>query len=519
MSFVVCDAEEFMHLFSIFNILLMKNDFKQEAFCIFATMSNYCAIQANKSFMIHSDTICAIATAQGKGAIAVIRVSGTEALSIASKIFKPKKKNVDFRKVDGHSLLFGEIVSGERIIDEVVLSVFRNPKSFTGEDIIEISCHASGYIQQSIISQILDNGARMAQPGEFTLRAFLNGKMDLSQAEAVADIISSSSEAAHRLAMSQMRGGYAEELQFLRQKLLDFVSLIELELDFSEEDVEFADRTQLAKTCDEIEIHLSKLVDSFSMGNAIKNGIPVAIVGDPNVGKSTLLNALLNEEKAIVSEIPGTTRDVIEDVLTIGGVNFRFIDTAGIRQTSNTIETLGIKKTFEKIKQSAFVLLLIDVTAPLTVIKGSIAGIKKEIGDDKRLILVVNKIDKLNEVQLEKRFSRDNYSDLADEDSIILISAKFKQCLDVLRDKLVIEASINQNDQEDVMVTNQRHYEALKKALESIIKVKEGLETGITNDFVSMDIRQVLHYLGEITGHISNDEMLGNIFANFCIGK
>lgn len=468
--------------------------------------------------MTHSDTICAIATAQGKGAIAIIRVSGDQALPIAMKIFSPKKKNTNINAIKGHSLLFGEIVKGEKIIDEVVLSIFKNPKSFTGEDIIEISCHASGYILQEIVSLILDNGARIAKPGEFTMRAFLNGKMDLSQAEAVADIISSSSEAAHRLAISQMRGGYAEELQMLRQKLVNFVSLIELELDFSEEDVEFADRIQLKNTCDEIENHLSKLVNSFAMGNAIKNGIPVAIVGDPNVGKSTLLNALLNEEKAIVSEIPGTTRDVIEDVLTIGGVNFRFIDTAGIRQTSNIIETLGIKKTFEKISQSAFVLLLVDVTAPLTVIKGSISGIKKLIGEDKRLILVVNKIDKLNEEQLKKRFSKDNYTDLTNEDSILLISAKNKQFIDVLRDKLVKEATVNQN-QEDVMVTNQRHYEALKCALEAITKVKEGLNIGITGDFISLDIRQVLHHLGEITGHISNDEMLGNIFKNFCIGK
>lgn len=469
--------------------------------------------------MTQSDTICAIATAHGRGAIAVLRISGPDAISIASSMFKPRKKSMNLETADGHTLHFGDIVKGERIVDEVVLSLYKSPKSFTGEDIVEFSCHASSYIQQEIVSLLIEKGARLAKPGEFTERAFMNGKMDLSQAEAVADIIASSSAASHRLAMSQMRGGYADELKNLRQKLLDFVSLIELELDFSEEDVEFADRTQLKKTCEVIEKHLKSLVESFSVGNAIKNGIPVAIVGDPNVGKSTLLNALLNEEKAIVSEIPGTTRDVIEDVLTIGGVNFRFIDTAGIRHTSNKIETLGIKKTFEKISQAAFILLLIDVTAPLSVIKTSIQGIKNRIGNDKKLILLVNKIDKLNEEQLEKRFNKDNYRELTDEDSIILISAKHKMYMDVLRDKLVSEATYDTSSEEDIIVTNARHYQALKQAHNSILKVQEGLESGITHDFLSLDIRQVLHHLGEITGQITNDEMLGNIFANFCIGK
>lgn len=469
--------------------------------------------------MHNNDTICAIATASGRGAIAIIRISGDKAVSIIKSIFKPVAKSKDIAEEDSHTLHYGTIVNEDSVIDEVVVSLYRNPRSYTGEDLIEISCHASAYIQQQILQLLIQNGARLATPGEFTLRAFANGKMDLSQAEAVADVIASSSAAAHRLAFSQMRGGYSQELQYLRAKLLDFVSLIELELDFSEEEVEFADRTQLNELCNEIETHISKLVKSFSLGNAIKNGIPVTIVGEPNVGKSTLLNALLNEERAIVSEVPGTTRDVIEDMVTLGGVSFRFIDTAGIRHTTDHVETLGIHKTFEKIDLAQIVLIIVDVVTPVAEIEQHITKIKNRFNDEKQLLLVVNKIDKI-ESKASHKFDYSHLENIISKENILLISAREKENIQQLEDTLIKIANIGTIEENDVIVTNARHHEALSNALDAIVKVKNGLETGLTNDFLALDIRHVLHYLAEITGGaITNDEMLGNIFKNFCIGK
>lgn len=467
----------------------------------------------------HDDTICAIATAPGKGAIAMVRISGKTAFEITDAIFTPAAKDTKMQTADPHSVHYGTIKKDGELIDDVVVAIYRGPKSFTAENTVEIMCHASTYIQQQIITLILDNGARLAQPGEFTLRAFMNGKLDLSQAEAVADLIASNSEASHRLAMSQMRGGFSDELKNLRQQLLDFVSLIELELDFSEEEVEFADRTQLKTLCDTIEQKIKSLNDSFQMGNVIKNGLPVAIVGEPNVGKSTLLNALLNEDRAIISEIPGTTRDTIEEIYTIGGISFRFIDTAGIRNTADRIETLGIQKTFEKIDKASVVMFLTDINAPLNIIRANIEGIKKKVGHDIRLMLVINKVDKLNPDHIEKRFSKENFKELADSDHVVLISAKMRQNLSELTDLLVKEAEGMVSNEGDIVVTNARHHEALSHAHESIVQVQEGLENVLSNDFLALDIRQVLHHLGEITGQITNDEMLGNIFANFCIGK
>lgn len=464
------------------------------------------------------DTICAIATANGRGAIAIIRITGKNSLSILKKIFVPaKKRNID--DIKGFSLVFGSVMDGKKLIDEVLISLFRNPNSYTGEDLIEISCHASPFIQQEILKLILANGARIAKPGEFTSRAYFNGRLDLSQAEAIGDLIASTSAAAHKLAISQMRGGYSQELAELREKLLHFVSMIELELDFSEEDVEFANRDEMKILCINIHERISKLVQSFAYGNAIKNGVPVAIVGEPNVGKSTLLNALLNEEKAIVSEIPGTTRDVIEDVMQLDGIGFRFIDTAGIRKTTDIIETLGIKKTFEKIEQAAIVLLLADVSSTIKKINTGIEGIKKHLASDKPVFVLINKIDFLAVEKAEDRFNKSNFPLLTDRDKLIFISAKKAKNLDVLRAELVQEVQNTNTGQDDIVVTNLRHFEALSQAHAAIEKVNSGLENGLSHDLLALELRQVLHYLGEITGAISNDEMLGYIFGHFCIGK
>lgn len=449
----------------------------------------------------------------------MIRISGKLAFDIADSMFQPVEKGLKIKFAEPHSMHYGTIRKKGKLIDDVVLSVYRGPKSYTAEDTVEITCHASAYIQQEILSMIVTQGARLAQPGEFTLRAYLNGKLDLTQAEAVADLIASNSEASHRLAISQMRGGFSQELAGLRQQLLDFVSLIELELDFSEEEVEFADRSQLTELCTIIEQKISTLTESFQMGNVIKNGLPVAIVGEPNVGKSTLLNALLNEERAIISEIPGTTRDTIEEIYTIGGISFRFIDTAGIRNTADRIETLGIQKTFEKIDKASIVMFMTDITAPMNIIRATIDGIKKRVGHDIRLMVIINKVDKLNPENIEKRFSKENFEQLADKDHVVLISAKMRQNLGELTDLLVKEASQLVSNEGDVVVTNARHFEALTHAHEAILKVQDGLAGGLSNDLLSLDIRQVLYHIGEITGQITNDEMLGNIFKNFCIGK
>ena len=460
-------------------------------------------------------TICAISTPSGSGGIAVVRVSGNEAFEICDKIFAFNQPEVKLADKPGYTVHFGNITDNKnRLIDEVLATVFRSPNSFTGEDIVEISCHGSLYIQQRILELLLKNGCTLAQPGEFTMRAFHNGKMDLSQAEAVADLIASTTAATHRMAVNQMRGGFSAELNKLRQKLLDFVSLVELELDFTEEDVEFADREQLKTLAVEIEEKISSLADSFRVGNVLKNGIPVALVGETNVGKSTLLNLLLNEEKAIVSDIHGTTRDSIEDVVDIEGITFRFIDTAGIRETADTVENLGIERTYKKIEQSDIVLWLIDCTQVSEHIEWLTERIAKR-AKGKKIILVFNKIDKLADeekeiiAQLFERFEGDR----------IYISAKKKINTDNLKMALVRASQINSIQSNDVIVNNIRHFEALTHSKEAILRVIHGLDSSISGDFLSQDIRECMYHLGEITGQISNDEILGNIFGKFCIGK
>jgi tRNA modification GTPase len=465
--------------------------------------------------MNDSTTICAISTAPGVGGVAVIRVSGPEARTICDKIFQPYVEEKSIATQHPYTVSYGNIMCGTEILDEVLVAVFHHPHSFTGEDTVEITCHGSLFIQQEILKLLIENGCQLAQPGEFTQRAFLNGKMDLSQAEAVADVIASSSAASHRLAMNQMRGGFSKELQNLRSQLLDFVSLLELELDFGEEDVEFADRTKLIHLSEVIEGLITKLVRSFSLGNVLKNGIPVVIVGETNAGKSTLLNHLLNDDKAIVSDIHGTTRDAIEDVVNVKGITFRFIDTAGIRDTGDEIENLGIEKTFRKIEQASIVVWMIDTThfnKEIEYIADQIVPRTK----DKKLIIVFNKIDKISpeeQLILEEEF----LSNIPAER--IYLSAKYKKNTDILERALLKAADLPNLNDNDVIVTNMRHYEALSQALQAIQRAGDGLRTGISADFVSQDIRECMHYLGEITGEISTDEVLGNIFRKFCIGK
>ena len=464
--------------------------------------------------MTNQDTICAIATAQG-GAIGTIRVSGQSAVEITSSIFKPiKGKSLLDRKP--YTLTFGNITNkGGDIVDEVLVSLFRAPHSYTGEDSTEIMCHGSSYILQQVMQLLIQNGCRSANAGEFTQRAFLNGKIDLSQAEAVADLVASSSAASHKLAMSQMRGGFSKELTQLRDKLLHITSLMELELDFSDhEDLEFADRNDLKELAANIETVITRLAKSFSVGNVIKNGIPVAIIGETNVGKSTLLNALLNEEKAIVSDIHGTTRDVIEDTMNIGGVTFRFIDTAGIRQTTDKIENIGIERTFQKLSQADIVLWMIDTTDKVD----GFEKIKKEILPhcvDKKLIILFNKSDLLSPSQQDEILIY--FTDVDAEK--IFISAKTKHNIDKLEEILVKASALPQINQGDVIVTNIRHYEALTHALESIHRVQEGMSMNISGDLVSEDLRQCIFHLSDIVGEVTTDQVLENIFKNFCIGK
>ncbi len=425
--------------------------------------------------MILQDTIVALATPSGSGAIAVIRLSGKDAVNIASKVFKSVSgKNIG--KQNSHTIHLGHITEGERIYDQVLLSVFKGPNSYTGENIIEISCHGSSYIQQQIIQLLLRSGCRMANAGEFTLRAFLNGKLDLSQAEAVADLIASDNEASHQIAMQQMRGGFSNEIAKLREELLNFASLIELELDFAEEDVEFADRTQFHQLLERIEFVLKKLIDSFAVGNVIKNGIPAAIVGEPNVGKSTLLNALLNEERAIVSDIAGTTRDTIEDELVINGIGFRFVDTAGIRETQDVVESIGIKKTFEKIEQAQVVIYLVDGSqlsdsAKMSQFKTEIEKIKNQF-PLKPLIILVNKADKLDKEQKEVIIN-------AHTEDILLISAKENMGVEELKEKLLSFVNTGALRNNETIITNTRHYDSLLKALEEIQKVQFGMRSGL----------------------------------------
>lgn len=462
--------------------------------------------------MTYTDTIVALATPSGAGAIAVLRLSGPDAISIAATLFySVSGKSLSAQKT--HTVHLGQIKNGEKIIDEVLVTIFKNPNSYTGEDVVEISCHGSNYIQQEIIQLCLQKGCRMAQAGEFTLRAFLNGKMDLSQAEAVADLIASDSAASHQLAIQQMRGGFSSEIKKLRQELLNFASLIELELDFAEEDVEFANRDDFQKLISKITQILKRLIDSFATGNVLKNGIPVAIVGEPNVGKSTLLNALLNEERAIVSDIAGTTRDTIEDEISIGGIGFRFIDTAGIRDTKDVIEGLGIRKTFEKIEAAQVVIYLFDAEKFLvsnSKFQVEIETIKNKY-PLKNLVIVANKTDKLSEEEINTL--QEVLGDLQ------LLSAKTGQGVEDLQNKLFNFVNTGALRNNETIVTNSRHYDSMLKALEEIIKVQEGIDSNLSGDLLAIDIRQALYYFGEITGEISNDELLGNIFANFCIGK
>ncbi len=465
--------------------------------------------------MLDQSTICAISTSPGVGAIAIVRLSGEDAIRIADTIFRSPKQGKVLVEQKANTIHFGQIIFNNEVIDEVVISLFKAPHSFTGENSVEIACHGSVFIQQKILEVLVENGARLALPGEFTQHAFLNGKMDLSQAEAVADVIASSNAAAHKLAINQMRGGFSKEINDLREQLLHFTAMVELELDFGEEDVEFADRTALRNLTNKIETLLRKLKDSFQLGNAIKNGIPVAIIGETNVGKSTLLNALLNEDKAIVSDIHGTTRDVIEDVINIEGNAFRFFDTAGIRDTKDYIETLGIERSYSKLEQATVVLLVVDMENPYPIVKGRIDKIRDRITADQTLIIVANKIDAgLNETiqQLE-------VTDLTDNEKMVFVAAKQRQNLEELIDYLTGAINFDLANQQDVIVTNARHFEILKKAHEAILRVLNGLDSGITGDFLSQDIRECLHYLGEITGEINTDEVLGHIFKNFCIGK
>lgn len=476
------------------------------------------------------DTICAIATAQG-GAIGTIRVSGKEAISITDKIFTPVN-GAPLSERKPYTLTFGHITNeGGEIVDEVLVSLFRGPHSYTGEDSTEISCHGSSYILQQVMQLLIKNGCRAAGPGEFTQRAFLNGKMDLSQAEAVADLIASTSASAHRMAMNQMRGGFSRELSALREKLLHLTSLMELELDFSDhEELEFADRSELSEIASQVETVINGLVNSFSVGNAIKNGIPVAIIGETNAGKSTLLNALLNEERAIVSDIHGTTRDVIEDTMNINGILFRFIDTAGIRETTDTIESLGIERSFQKLDQASIVLWVIDSTEA----KVQIDALKDKViprCEGKKLILVMNKCDMVSDAVIHSECLKDlpgatiinpvstsegsgmNYE-------IISIAAKQRKGIAELQKLLIKAAALPEVTQNDVVVSNVRHYEALSHALEAIHRVQDGMSMGLSGDLVSQDLRECLFHLAEIVGgEITNDEVLGNIFKHFCVGK
>ena len=463
----------------------------------------------------NDDTIAAISTAPGVGGIAVIRISGNQSIEIVSSIFKANKKDVEIKTASAYQVIYGTIYECEEEIDKVVVSLFRAPHSFTGEDVVEISCHGSIYIQQRILSLLINKGCRLATAGEFTQRAFFNGKMDLSQAEAVADLINSQTKAAHSVALNQMKGTFSNKLSLLREKLLHLVSLLELELDFGDhEELEFADRKELIQISNELHNEIKKLTSSFSTGNAIKNGIPVSIIGNTNVGKSTLLNHLIGEEKAIVSDIPGTTRDIIEDVVNINGISFRFIDTAGIRSTNDTIEKIGIERSYNAINHSQIVIWVID---------GSNYEIEK-INDIKQYLLesgkiiitVINKIDIATQQQLDT--IKLHLSDTLN--NILLISAKKEQYIEELTNLLYEKAGISEDINNDIIVNNVRHYEALQHSLGSIERIIEGLNNNIPSDFIAQDARETIHYLSEITGgEITTPEVLSNIFSKFCIGK
>ncbi len=465
--------------------------------------------------MIFETTICASATS-GLGAINILRLSGPDSFSIVDRIFKSRSKKL-LSEMKGNTIQFGEIVSDIEVIDEVLISVFKNPHSYTGEDSLEISCHASPYIQKRILELLVLNGAKLAGPGEFTQRAFLNGKMDLAQAEAVADLIASENRSSHRIAINQMRGGFSKELSDLRKELLHFTSMIELELDFSEEDVEFANRKELNLLVVNMMRKVEGLIGSFRNGNVIKNGVPVAIIGKPNVGKSSLLNRLLKDDKAIVSEIAGTTRDSIEDTVQIEDIVFRFIDTAGIRETADIIENLGISRTYQKIQQSSIILLMTDAQEEIATIVESFLEIRKQVENQgKQLILVINKTDM---IPLSILVKISEFLVLEKNEHIIEISVRKDINIDLLEKILLTASFIGKLDNDAVIISNIRHFEALNHALENLNRVKEGISINIPSDLLAQDLRQAMHYIGEITGEITTDEVLGNIFKNFCIGK
>lgn len=464
--------------------------------------------------MLNDDTICAVSTPYGTGAISIIRLSGKKAFSIAEKIWKQKNEQRHFKKLKNHhAYLGGIIIEDGTLLDEAIMILYKSPESYTTEDVVEFSCHGSVYIQNQLMQLLIRSGARAAQPGEFTLRAFLNGRIDLTQAEAIADLISSGSQSAHRLALQQMRGGFSNEIKELRDKLLNFSSMLELELDFSDEDVEFVNRNDLTNLLTDIQSHISNLLESYKLGNILKSGIPVTITGKPNVGKSTLLNILLNEDKAIVTDIPGTTRDAIEDTMVINGITFRFIDTAGLREAKDFIENMGIEKTYEKIDKASIIIYMFDISeSPVDEIKKTIHNFnKKFIGKNKKLIVTANKIDKL--VELPKGLRQ------LDDFDPIYISAKRRENINLIIDRLIYFASEEMNFEEGNIITSSRHYESLLKAHESVEHAQNGLMNQKPTDLITSDVRSSLHFLAEITGEITTEEILGNIFNKFCIGK
>ena len=465
--------------------------------------------------------ICALSTPQGSGAIGIIRVSGPDSIEIVDKIFVPVGKQ---RLVDtpGYKMKFGSIYRGEKLLDEAMVAVFRAPHSYTGENSVEIYCHGSSYILQQVIITLLENGIKMAEPGEFSKRAFLNGKLDLAQAEAVADLISSETSAAHQVALQQMKGGFSNELKQMRNSLLDLVSMMELELDFSEEDVEFADRSELNRLLAEVTEKIGSLIESFTLGNVIKNGVPVAIIGATNTGKSTLLNTLLGEEKAIVSNIHGTTRDVIEDTINLGGITFRFIDTAGIRETQETIEIIGIERTYKKLQQASIVIMVLDATRP-EYFESSLSNLSNRINNERqKLVILLNKADKADETVIADQITeiKSVCQELLYPIAVLPISAKQKLGITELKELLINTQSQNTTLASNAtLVTNVRHYQALMDAQVALYRVEDGLASGTPTDLVAQDIREALYHLGSIVGEINTEEILGNIFGRFCIGK